>query len=341
MDVCKQHLDVCLGRTEQRVVNDASRWDELIAKCKDAKVDLQALEATGGYERGPVCALHGAGVTLARVNPRQAREFAESMDVLARTDQVDTRTLRGFADVLSRHEDRARDITPTLDEHGLQLAELMTRRHQPVDMRVAEGNHLEHAMARPSVHSIESVPKTMDRQLEAIDREVGDYVDREVDHCMDRHFKDQRALLDSVKGVGPVTILSLTAALPELGSAGRRRIFKPVGAAPLADDSGAAQGQAPHLGRPRQRACGGVPGRAGGDPAQPGDQGFSQPPDRRGQAQEGGHPGLHTQAADHPQRHARGPGFVERDKARAQRNGSWTSKTVADPAPRLARRGKH
>ncbi len=37
-------------------------------------------------------------------------------------------------------------------------------------------------------------------------------------------------LLDSVKGVGPVTILTLTAALPELGSLGRRQIAKLVGA---------------------------------------------------------------------------------------------------------------
>jgi transposase len=33
---------------------------------------------------------------------------------------------------------------------------------------------------------------------------------------MDRQFREQRDLLDSVKGVGPVTILTMTAALPEL-----------------------------------------------------------------------------------------------------------------------------
>jgi transposase len=157
------------------------------------------------------------------------------MGVLAKTDQVDARTLRDFADVLARHKDRAKYITPMLDEHRQQLAELMTRRRQLVDMRVAEGNHLEHAQAKQSVRSIKSVLKTLDKQLEAIDREVDDY--------MDRHFKDQRTLLDSVKGVGPVTILTLTAALPELGSLGRRQISKLVGVAPLADDSGPRKGK--------------------------------------------------------------------------------------------------
>ena len=88
----------CLpGDAELRVVNDATGWDELIAKFEEAEVDLVVIEATGGYERGLVCALQGAGITVARVNPRQARDFAKSMGVLAKTDQVDARTLRDFA----------------------------------------------------------------------------------------------------------------------------------------------------------------------------------------------------------------------------------------------------
>jgi transposase len=235
VDVCKQHLDFCLDTIEQRVVNDANGWDELTAKFKGANVDLVVLEATGGYELGLVCALQDAGIAVARVNPRQARDFAKSMGVLAKTDQVDARTLRDFADVVARHKDRAKYITPMLDEHRQHLADLMTRRRQLVDMRVAEGNHLEHAQAKQSVRSIKSVLKTLDKQLQAIEKDVDDQ--------MDLYFRDQRELLDSVKGVGPVTILTLTAALPELGTLGRRQISKLVGVAPLADDSGPRKGK--------------------------------------------------------------------------------------------------
>ena len=70
----------------------------------------------------------------------------------------------------------------------------MTRRRQLVDLRVAENNHLEHAGKR-SVRSIQSVLRTLDKQLLAIDQEVDDH--------MERHFKDQRTLLDSVKGWDP------------------------------------------------------------------------------------------------------------------------------------------
>ena len=128
IDLSKQHLDACWDTQDQRLNNDQAGWDVLIANFKAAEVDLVVVEATGGYERGLVCALQGAGLTAARVNPRQARDFAKSMGVLAKTDRVDARTLRDFADVLARHKDRLKYITPLVDARCQELAVLMTRR---------------------------------------------------------------------------------------------------------------------------------------------------------------------------------------------------------------------
>ena len=60
---------------------------------------------------------------------------------------------------------------------------------------------------------------------------------------METYFKGQAKLLDSVKGIGPVTMLTLLSALPELGRLGRRQIAKLVGVAPLANDSGKRRGK--------------------------------------------------------------------------------------------------
>src|SRR5574339_10979 len=233
VDVSKQHLDACWLAEAQRLVNDASGWDELIAKLRQADVDLVVVEATGGYERGLVCALQAAGITVARVNPRQARDFAKSMGVLAKTDRIDARCLRDFADVLARHKDRAKYITPIIEAERLELAALMTRRRQLVDMRVAEGQRMEHA-TKLTYRSIKRVLRLLDQQIAAIYKDADDH--------LDRHFKNQRKLLDSVKGVGPVTIMTLTSVLPELGRLQRRQIAKLVGVAPLADDSGQRRG---------------------------------------------------------------------------------------------------
>jgi len=234
IDVAKQHLDICWSEQRMRVDNDSSGWKELTAKLLADAVDLVVIEATGGYERGVLLALQSAGITVARVNPRQSREFAKSLGVLAKTDALDARTLRDFADVLARHRDRAKFITPLRDEQREQLAALMTRRRQLVDMRVAETQRLEHANAR-AAKSIRGVIKFLDRQIGQIDEDI--------DQHLGRHFKPQQELLDSVKGIGAVTTLTLLSDLPELGGLRRKPIAKLVGIAPLADDSGKRQGK--------------------------------------------------------------------------------------------------
>jgi transposase len=114
-----------------------------------------------------------------------------------------------------------------------ELAALTTRRRQLVEMRVAETNRLEQA-SKLTYRSIKRVIALLDKQIAQIDQDADDH--------LDRHFKSQRKLLDSVKGVGPVTILTLIAQLPELGLLNRRQISKLVGLAPLANDSGQRKG---------------------------------------------------------------------------------------------------
>lgn len=234
VDVSKQHLDACWGTSELRLGNDEAGWKELTARFVSGGVDLVVIEATGGYERGLVCTLQQAGLAVARVNPRQARDFAKSLGHLAKTDRVDARCLRDFADVLARHKDRQKFITLPGDPQRAELAILMTRRRQLVEMRVAESNRLETA-GKAAKRSLLVVIRTLDKQIELIDRDVQRHIDD--------HFDGQRKLLDSVKGVGPVTTLTLLAALPELGHLSRRAIAKLVGLAPFARDSGPRKGQ--------------------------------------------------------------------------------------------------
>jgi transposase len=247
VDVSKQHLDACWGDNEQRVSNDTGGWNELIARFGQAQVDVVVIEATGGYERGLVCALQQAGLSVARVNPRQARDFAKSMGTLAKTDRIDARCLRDLADVLARHKDRHKYITAPSEPQREALNALMVRRRQLVEMRVAEANRVAQATHKHAKRSVLQVMRMLDKQIEHIDQEIQQHIDD--------HFDEQRKLLDGVKGVGPVTILTLMAALPELGRLDRRAIAKLVGAAPMARDSGPRKGTR-HIwgGRPGVRA---------------------------------------------------------------------------------------
>jgi len=234
IDMSKQHADACWGSNELRISNDPEGRKELIARLLVDQVDLVVIEATGGYERELVCEMQQAGLTVARLNPRQARDFAKSLGYLAKTDRIDARALRDFADFLSRHRDRHKYITAPTDAARDELAALMTRRRQLVDMRVQELNRLDLAGKRAR-RSIQSVIRMLDKQIEGIDQDVQRHIDD--------HFDGQRNLLDSFKGVGPVMILTLLAALQELGKLNRRAIAKLVGVAPLADDSGPRKGK--------------------------------------------------------------------------------------------------
>lgn len=65
------------------------------------------MEATGGYEEPLLQACCDAEVWVARLNPRQAQDFARATGKLAKTDAIDARLLalmaRMFADRLRRY----------------------------------------------------------------------------------------------------------------------------------------------------------------------------------------------------------------------------------------------
>lgn len=57
------------------------------------------------------------------------------------------------------------------------------------------------------------------------------------------YFQDTREILNSAKGVGPVTLAALLVMLPELGQLSRRQIAALVGVAPYDRDSGRMKGR--------------------------------------------------------------------------------------------------
>ena len=240
IDVSKDALDVCWGDRARRFVHDTDGIKQIVASLRQAQVDLIVIEASGGYEMSVAAALQAEGFAVAVLNPRQTRDFAKSMGVLAKTDRVDARVLRDFANVIAGHPQRQRYLRALPDEQRALLAALVMRRRQLLDMRVAEANRL--ALAHKSARkSVAAVLKTLDRQLMNVDADI--------DGCVRQQFKETLALLDTVKGLGPVLKSTLLALLPELGRLSGRAIGALVGVAPMARESGRWQG--------KRHTCGG------------------------------------------------------------------------------------
>ena len=96
IDVASEHVDVAAigaAMPPARYGNESEGHSALAATLVAAKTGLVVMEATGGYEAALACALQAAGLPVVVINPRQARDFARSMDRLAKTDQVDAQTL--------------------------------------------------------------------------------------------------------------------------------------------------------------------------------------------------------------------------------------------------------
>lgn len=234
IDVSKGWLDVAFGSRSERFANDAAGMELLTALLRQEGIDLVVLEATGGYEAAAAAALQVAGLAVAVVNPRQTRDFAKALGVLAKTDKVDAQVLRAFADVIARHDKRAQFLHQVPEEQRAQLAALVARRRQLLDMRTAESNRL--AMAHKATRkSLAAIIKALDQQLREIDQDL--------DRHIREHFKPLTDLLKSAKGIGAVTSQTLAATLPELGRLDRRAIGALVGVVPLARDSGQHRGK--------------------------------------------------------------------------------------------------
>jgi transposase len=237
IDVAKAHLDVAaLGAKlgAERFQNDAEGHTALVAALQPLGVALVVMEATGGYEAALACALQAAGLAVAVVNPKHARDFAKSMGRLAKTDRIDARTLAELAGVLARRDDLARFIRPLADVQQQQLAALVTRRRQLLMMLGAEHQRLQLAvpMVRPSIEAM----------IQAIRAQLDDLEAQMIAHVRE-HFADLDALLQSTRGIGPITSATLIAELPELGRLNRREIAALVGVAPIANESGTSRGR--------------------------------------------------------------------------------------------------
>jgi transposase len=124
---------------------------------------------------------------------------------------------------------------PLPDAQSRELMALVARRRQVVEMMTAESNR--HGRA------IGSVKRAVAAHVRWLRKQLGE-LDVAVEQAM-RHsplWSERARLLRSVPAVGSVTVITLLAHLPDLGTLSRRKIAALVGVAPFNHDSGKLRG---------------------------------------------------------------------------------------------------
>ena len=235
IDVAKETLEIGCSTPDvvrlRRVANAPAGFRELLKALPPREHTAVVLEATGGYERNVIAELLEAGYRVALVNPRQVRDFAKGLGILAKTDRIDARVIALFAQHVQPR------MLREMPEQQQELADLVTRRRQLLDLRTMESNRLEQTCTKAARKSIQQVLNLLDGQTKKLDKAIAQLIDSDED------WKAKSELLQSTPGLGRVTAATLLAELPELGELNRQQIASLVGVAPFNDDSGQHQGQ--------------------------------------------------------------------------------------------------
>ena len=233
VDVASQKLDLacCDCDVVESFENSAEGIRRLIDRLAVDRAAHVVVEATGGYETALVIGLHAAGVPVVSINPRQVRAFAQAVGQLAKTDRIDAQMIARFG------RDLHPEIRPIPAENQRLLADLTARRQQLLQLRTAESNRRQQTVRDELKDSIDAVLNVLDEQLADVDRRLAALIEA------DPVWRQRDRLLQSVKGLGPVTSQVLVAELPELGQLDHKKLSKLVGVAPLNRDSGKQRGR--------------------------------------------------------------------------------------------------
>ncbi len=233
VDISKATLDVHLhpAGIARQFANDATGIKALLGWLGDRDIARIVFEPTGPYHHRLERRLGDAGLPLAKVNPLQARRFAQAAGAHAKTDAIDAAMLARMGALLTPP---VRQITSeAIDD----MRELHIARHALIKDRTAARNR-EHACRSPLLkrHAAQRLAQ-IDRQIAALDAALNARL--QTDPELVARFE----ILVSVPGVGGLTAITMLIEMPELGQLESKQVASLAGLAPQARDSGQYRGK--------------------------------------------------------------------------------------------------
>jgi transposase len=201
--------------------NDPAGSAALVARLTPLAPALVVVEASGGRELLLLATRQGAGLPVAAINPRQARDFATTRGRRAQTARLDAPIRAPFAEAV---RPAARPL-PSAEVPALDA--LLSRRQQWRERHVLESHRLG-TCVDPMVRA------SLEPPLSWLKTEIAEADRRRAAAVKDSPaWRQKDELLRSLPGLGPVSSLTLRAALPERGTLGGSRLSALVGPGPL------------------------------------------------------------------------------------------------------------
>jgi transposase len=245
VDVAKASLDLAWGEESWRVPNDARGRSALVERLGQLVGSVQVIcEASGGYERGLIQALQGAGMRVSLVQASRVRQYARASGVWAKTDPIDARLLCAFGQAIRPA------ATATLPPHQDKLRQRESQRRHLSRLLTAEQNRRAQLTDKTLLKLSQRLIEQVKKQITQIDLLVQQII------AQSEELSSKAEKLTAIRGVGPRTVALLLAQMPELGALNRRQAAALIGVAPFNRDSGTRRGKRAIFGGRRAVRCG-------------------------------------------------------------------------------------
>lgn len=243
VDVSKDSLQIKSDSCSLKIRCNPEDLARLLVFIKSLPNPFVVCEATGGYERFLLDALHKAKIPCRAVNPARVRAFAASEGIRAKTDPIDAGVILRFA-----HEKKLQPAPPP-SALQQQLAAHLDRRNQLNMMASREKNHLENA-SKLAIQSITRHLKFLQKEVLQIEQKIRLLISSEPS------LKIYTDTMTSVSGVGELTAWTILAYLSEITELGRNEVVALAGVAPYNRDSGKTSAKRSIFGgRAKVRKC--------------------------------------------------------------------------------------
>ena len=232
IDISKSHLDAhrLEDETAQRFENTSRGFRALIKWLGAIPVARIVFEPTGPYHRALEKALSGK-VPLVKVNPLQARRFAQSCGTRAKTDAVDARILARMGAALALEPD----------------APISEKLHDLRDLQVARTGLVKERTRLRNRGQVQTIPvlkrqtkarlALLERQISELDKEIAKHI------ADDQPTARKRDILCSIPGLGPIASALILTFLPEIGTLDRKKAGSLAGLVPYSRESGQWKGK--------------------------------------------------------------------------------------------------
>jgi transposase len=235
LDIAKATLQLHLQKVHHVLDNNPKGYAALLKKIGAVGGVQIICEATGGYEKGVVAALHAAAQPVSVLNPALVRHFALAQGQRAKNDPIDSEVLTDYGYALRPEptpvSEPARDELRALVQWRDHLKEQLARTRQTA----------EHGLPNWIAGQQKKLVAQLEKQMAAVEKECQQALARTPE------LQAQVRQLEQLDAVGPITALSVLSHLPELGTLNRQEAAALAGLAPWVRQSGPWEGQR-HIG---------------------------------------------------------------------------------------------